>query len=177
MDYFCTILAPRFPEMQFISFGAAMPIGLASRIGFVESELLTDEQADQLASIEQLVHLQYLAPASVKVSVTDNRLLQMRPDLIASGRIPAMQVEPDGAVRAMAIYEGTVGNVLTEPPATVWKRAVARWNDPFVTETLSPVRTMKDWAAATRRLDYHFGTDEVRARIDRRPPYPALVCS
>jgi organic radical activating enzyme len=175
MDAFCTIMAPRFPQMQFIWFGAAMPIGLASRVGFVDRELLSDTQVDQLATIEQLEHLQSLAPASVEVSVTDNRLLQMRPDLIASGRIPAMQVEPDGRVRAMAIYEGTVGSLLEEPPAELWKRAVARWSDPVVSETLSSVHTMKEWAEATRRIDYHFGTGDDRARIDRRPPYPSLT--
>ncbi|MEU4515121.1 hypothetical protein AB0G05_36955 [Nonomuraea wenchangensis] len=38
-------------------------------------------------------------------------------------------------------------------------------------EALSAVRSMEDWAEGTRRIDYHFGTDEVRRRIDRRPAY------
>ncbi len=163
MDDFCTTIAPRFPEMSFIWYGPAMPIGLASRTGFVEHEILTDAQVDLLVSAAQHTHLQSLAPASVQVSVTDNRMLQMRPDLIAAGLIPAMQVEPDGNVRAMAIYEGTVGNVLTEPPLEVWQRAIARWSDPVVTEALGPAR----------RIDYVFGTDDDRARIDRRPPFAA----
>jgi organic radical activating enzyme len=171
MDDYCTTIARRYPEMRFIWFGPAMPIGLASRPGFVAAELLSDAQADLLTSPAQLDHLRSLAPATVEVSVTDNRLLQMRPDLVAAGRIPAMQVEPDGAVRAMAIYEGTVGNVLTESPALLWQRAIARWSDPFVAGTLAPVRTMAQWAEATRRIDYWFGTDDDRARIDRRPQF------
>ncbi|MFI6995754.1 hypothetical protein [Nonomuraea wenchangensis] len=82
-----------------------------------------------------------------------------------------LQVEPDGEVRAMPIYEGTVGNLLTEDAGTLWERVQERWSDPFVVETLSAVRSMQDWAEAARRLDHHFGTDEVRRRIDRRPPY------
>jgi MoaA/NifB/PqqE/SkfB family radical SAM enzyme len=175
IDEFCTTIAPRFPELGFISIGAAMPIGLASRTGFVDRELLTDAQADQLASAEQLDRLRVLAPPSVQVSVTDNRMLQMHPDLIARGVFPTMQLEPDGAVRAMAIYEGTVGNVLIEDPRVLWERAVARWSDPVVTETLGPARTMREWAEATRQIDYHFGSDSDRARIDRRPAYPALA--
>jgi len=178
LEEFCTTITPRFPEMQFILFGAAEPSGLASRVGFSDYELLTDAQASQLASTEWARHLQSLAPVTVGVGTTDNRPLQMHPDLVASGMaFRAMQVEPDGAVRAMAIYEGTVGNVLTESPAVLWERAVARWSDPFVTQTLSPVRTMKEWAEATRRIDYHFGSDEVRVRLDRRPAYPAPTSS
>lgn len=174
LEEFCTTIAPQFPEMQFIWFGAAAPTGLASRIGFADHELVTDAQANQLGSGELTEHLQSLAPTCVRVGATDNRALQMHPDLIASGMaFRAMQVEPDGQVRAMAIYEGTVGNVLTESPVALWERAIARWGDPFVTQTLSPVRTMKEWAEATRRIDYHFGSGEVRARVDRRPPYPA----
>jgi MoaA/NifB/PqqE/SkfB family radical SAM enzyme len=175
LDRFCTAVAPRFSELQFISFGAAMPIGLASRAGFVDHEMLSDDSADELVRAETIARLQSLAPPSVRVSATDNRLLQYRPDLVARGLIPAMQVEPDGRVRAMAIYEGTVGDLLTEPATVLWERCVARFDDPFVVQTLSPVRTMRQWAEATRRLDYHFGTDDDRARIDRRPRYSALT--
>ncbi|MEV4076657.1 hypothetical protein [Nonomuraea fuscirosea] len=38
-------------------------------------------------------------------------------------------------------------------------------------EALSAIRSMEDWGQATQRIDYHFGTDEVRRRIDRRPAY------
>src|SRR4051794_14226026 len=175
LEDFCTTVAPRFPELGFLSFGAAMPIGLASRAGFVDHELLGDDQVDRLVSRETVDRLQSLAPPSVQVSATDNRLLQYRPDRVAAGFLPAMQVEPDGRVRAMAIYEGTVGSLLTEPPLTLWERSMARLADPFVLDTLSPVRTMRQWAEATRRLDRHFGTDDDRDRIDRRPVYVSLV--
>ncbi|WP_198942998.1 radical SAM protein [Actinophytocola xanthii] len=171
---FCEDIAPRFSELSYVALGPAMPIGLGSRAVFVEHELLDDEQVDRLTAPEQLAYLRSLAPPPVQVSVTDNRLLSYRPDLLARGRIPAMQVEPDGLVRAMAIYEGTVGSLLTDPPAELWRRSVDRWRDPFVVDTLTPVRTMREWAEATRRLDYRFGTDDDRARIDNRPVFLSL---
>jgi hypothetical protein len=82
-----------------------------------------------------------------------------------------MQVEPDGDVRGMPIYEGTVGSLLTDPPETLWGRGVERWNDPFVREAFADVRTMRDWAAACRRIDYHFGSDAVKAMVDNRAAY------
>ena len=87
--------------------------------------MLTDEQ-EALLRGGQLEHaLQSLAPSSVKVSTTDNRDLQMHPDrLAAGGNIGAMHVEPDGMVRAMSMYEGTVGNLLVESPSVLWERAV-----------------------------------------------------
>lgn len=61
---------------------------------------------------------------------------------------------------------------MEEPPAELWRRAVQRWTDPFVTEALSGAGTVRGWAEAVRRIDHHFGSDEVRARIDRRPAFP-----
>jgi len=177
LEDFCATVAPRFPDLGFLSFGAAMPIGLASRAGFVEHELLDDAQADRLASAETIRRLQSLVPSGVSVSATDNRLLQYHPDRVAAGKLPAMQVEPDGRVRAMAIYEGTVGSLLSEPPLTLWERSMVRLTDPFVVQTLSSVGTMRQWAEATRRLDRHFGTDADRDRIDRRPTYVPLIVS
>jgi MoaA/NifB/PqqE/SkfB family radical SAM enzyme len=172
IDDMCSAVAPRFPNLGFLWFGAAVPSGLASRIGFAEHELLTDAQHGRLGSRAQLAHVRSLAPRSVAVATNDNLILQMHPDLVARGAyMPAIQVEPDGAVRAMPIYEGTVGNVLTDPPDVLWKRAVERWSDPFVVDALRPVKTMAQWAEAARRIDYHFGSDEVRARIDRRPAF------
>jgi hypothetical protein len=172
MGEFCTSIAPRFPELGHLLFGAAVPSGLANRTGFAADELLSDDQIRVLGDAEHLWRLRSLSPPSVRVDTTDNRALQMRPDLIAQGMFfPAMQIEPDGEVRAMPIYEGSVGNILTRSPAELWQKAVARWSDPFVVETLSPVRTMKEWAAAARRIDNRFGSSEVLARIDRRPRY------
>ncbi|MFI7601323.1 radical SAM protein [Actinoplanes sp. NPDC049681] len=172
IDDLCTAVARRFPRLGFLWFGAAVPSGLASRADFAVHELVTDAQHRQLGSPEQLARIRSLAPRSVAVASNDNLMLMMRPDLVARGvYMPALQVEPDGEVRAMPIYEGTVGNVLTEPPDVLWDRAVQRWGDPFVVEALTPVRTMVQWADAARRIDYHFGTDATRARIDRRPAF------
>lgn len=172
IDDFCTRLAPGIPGLDFINFGAVVPTGLATRISFADAELLTDAEADRLASPAEAGRLQSLAPASVTVATTDNRRLQMRPDRVARGIVfPVMQIEPDGAVRGLPIYEGTVGNLLTEPGDLLWRRAVARWTDPFVTSALAGADTMAQWAEAARRIDQHFGSDATRARIDHRPPY------
>jgi organic radical activating enzyme len=168
----CASIAPQFPELQFISFGAVIPSGLASRVGFVEHEMLNEEQEEMLTGAQMAHELKSLAPASVEVRTTNNRDLQMHPDLLAAGGdIPAMHVEPDGMVRAMPMYEGTVGSLLGESASVLWKRAVDRLSDPFVIEVLKPARTRKAWAEATRRIDQHFGSLEVRARIARRPRY------
>ena len=169
---FCASVAPRFPELRSISFGAVIPTGLGSRVGFVEQEVLSEEQAALLGQGQLAEELQSLVRASVEVSTTDNRRFQLHPELLAAGMdIPAMQVEPDGKVRAMPVYEGTVGSLLTEPPELLWERAMERWSDPFVVETLTPARTMSGWGQATRRIDQRFGTPDDRARIARRPEY------
>ena len=87
VDDMCRDVAARFPELGALSFGPAVPAGLASQPGFVEHELLRDEQADRLAGPEETARLAAIAPASVSVSTTDNRFLQMRPDLIADGNV------------------------------------------------------------------------------------------
>ncbi|MFC9596032.1 radical SAM protein [Streptomyces sp. NPDC056944] len=172
VEEFLTAVAPRFPGLGQVSFGAVVPEGLASRAGFAEHELLPEAGVRLLGDPEYARRLQELAPPGVRVTSTDNLALQMRPDLIGAGVcLPVLQIEPDGAVRAMAAYEGTVGNVLTDPPAELWRRAVARWHDPFVRETLAPVRTMREWAEATRAIDLRFGTEADRRRIARRPAF------
>ncbi|MER6178206.1 radical SAM protein [Streptosporangium sp. NPDC001681] len=170
---FCTDIAPRFPRMRFLNLAAAVPSGLASRPGFAETELLGNEELATLTSEEYTERLRSLAPASLAVTTSDNFILMMHPGIVASYGFPLMQIEPDGEVRAMPIYEGCVGNLLTEAPDVLWRRAVERWSDPFVVETLSPVRSMTDWAEATRRIDRRFGFPEVLTRIDRRPPWQA----
>jgi MoaA/NifB/PqqE/SkfB family radical SAM enzyme len=168
----CSVIAPRFPELQFISFGTVIPAGLATRVEFVEQEMLSEEQVALMGNGQLERELQSLAPTTVEVETDDNQRLQMRPDLLAEGiGLPALHIEPDGLVRALCAYEGTVGNLLLEEPAVLWERAMERLNDPFVIEALTPVRTMKEWAAATRRIDEHFGSPEVRARIARQPLY------
>ncbi|MEV0644279.1 radical SAM protein [Phytomonospora sp. NPDC050363] len=174
LERFCREVLPRFPMLHTVLFGAVVPSGLASREGFARHELLTEDQVDRLTGTAFRALLSGLAPSTVDVQTTGNRELQMHPDLIADGMVfPAMQVEPDGEVRAMPIYEGTVGNLLREPAPELWKRSVERWSDPFVTAALAGARTWPQWAEATRKIDEHFGTEEVRARIGARPAYPS----
>lgn len=174
LEAFCTELVPRFPELQFLFFEAVVPGGLANRQGFAERELLTEEQLRHLTSPATVQRLRSLVPPSVWVRSSTGRALQMHPDDVANEMAARslMQIEPDGAVRGMAIYEGTVGSLLEEPAQVIWERVLARPMDPFVVQTLKPVRTSQQWAEAVRRIDYHFGSEEVRARIDRRPDYP-----
>lgn len=178
MELLCTTMAARFPRINMISFNAAAPAGLASTRGFADHELVTDDQAAALAGRELRKRLAAQVPPSVRIGTTDNRQLLMSPTLIAEGTITnAMQIEPDGEVRAMPMYEGTVGNLLSDSPWTLWDRSVQRWTDPFLVQTLSQVKTMQDWAEACRKIDYHYGSDEVRARIDRRPAFAGLPVS
>ncbi|GLZ78456.1 hypothetical protein Afil01_32630 [Actinorhabdospora filicis] len=165
-------LVARFPNLTELHLGAVVPTGLASRPTFNEHEMLSDEQVSDLNSEATKARLQAAAPATVKVSTTDNFAVQMHPDFIAThpGFRP-LEVEPDGEVRAMPIYEGTVGSLLTVDPQELWRRSRARWDDPWVVETLRGVTTRQDWAEAVRRIDYRFGSEEVRARIDKRPAF------
>ncbi|MFC4081260.1 radical SAM protein [Amycolatopsis samaneae] len=172
LEDICTTIAPRFPALGSLDFGAVVPAGLASRRGFEERELLSEEQVRLMGGAALERRLRSLAPPSVRVTCTDNLVLQMNPRQFARGcDFAALQIEPDGEVRAMPVYEGTVGSLLEEPWHVLWRRATQRWTDPFVVEALSSVRTMAEWADATRRIDYHFGSDSVRARIDRRPDF------
>lgn len=175
MESLCTSAAARFPRIGLISFNAAAPAGLASTTGFADHELVNDEQAAALAGRKLRRRLAALVPSSVRIETTDNRALRMSPDLRARGIVTnAMQIEPDGQVRAMPMYEGSVGNVLSEPAWTLWERSVRRWDDPFLVQTLSQVHTMQDWASACREIDYHYGSAQVRARIDRRAVFVGL---
>ncbi|MEU6720821.1 radical SAM protein [Nonomuraea sp. NPDC046802] len=167
---FCAHVASRFANLDSVFFGAVLPTGLASRPSFAEHELLDEGQAERLRDGSLRRELQRLAPA-IEIRTSDNGMFQMHPDRLAAGEIPAMQVEPDGLVRAMPIYEGTVGSLLQEDPFVLWERAVSRWSDPWVTSLLRSASSPADWAEATRRIDARFGSDADRARIRERPPY------
>lgn len=172
MDQLCAEVAPRFPHLETVYFGAVVPTGLASRPSFVEHELLSDEQVAELVAPDTRRRLQGAAPASVTVETTENFEVQMNPDFLA--RTPGFrpfEIEPDGRVRGMPIYEGTVGSLLTDDPREVWRRVRERWNDPYVIECLDRIRTRADWADAVRRLDHHFASPDDRRRIERRRPY------
>jgi MoaA/NifB/PqqE/SkfB family radical SAM enzyme len=168
----CSSIASRFTSLSSLSFGAVIPTGLASRESFSQAELIQDNLFSLMIGREFVENLQASAPSRTRVTVTDIRKFQMHPDLIAAGiGIPPLQIEPDGQVRAMPIYEGTIGNVLDEPIEVLWGRAIERWSDSFVVSTLRNVNAMQDWASAARLLDLQFGSASDRDRISRRPVY------
>lgn len=171
MRDFCRLVSERIPYLHYLFFGAAMPIGLASRAGFVRYEIVSPDQLRLLRDDSFANEIRAQARKALDVCVSDNAMFQMRPEWLARGQIPAMQVEPDGRVRAMPIYEGTVGSLLVEAGTTLWERAVARWNDRGVQRLISSALTMETWAEATRRMDLMFGSPDDRDRIKRRPEY------
>jgi hypothetical protein len=156
----------RFPEMSFINMGAAVPSGTASAAWFAENELLTEEQLAVLRRYGRGGGTE----GRVLVSLSDQRYLQMHPDDVADGsaNVDTLLVEPDGDVRAMAMYEGTIGNIMIEPPEILWQRAQERWRDPFVVDRLSAARTRVEWAAATRAIDERYARIEDSERIRKR---------
>jgi len=177
IERLCAEVTPRFPHLRFLSFGAAVPSGLASREGYAELELLSEEQLAVLRDRDFRLRLLALAPAVAQVSVSDNLELQMHPDRCTPGSacVNVMQIEPDGQVRAMPIYEGTVGNILEDSPEVIWRRAQEHRHDAFVVRELSTVRTMRDWARAARNIDRHFASSAELVRISRREEYTGRV--
>ncbi|GAA0366302.1 radical SAM protein [Streptomyces blastmyceticus] len=169
LERFATDIARRFPELHTLAFNAAVPEGLAGRPEFCRYELLDHDMVVRMAGEEQLRRLRELAPPTVTVFTTDNFHLAMNPQRVAQRTdTRLMQVEPDGEVRGIPAYEGTVGSLLDVPAKELWERTLARLDDPFVIETLSAVHTVEDWAEAARRMDHHFASPEDRARIARR---------
>ncbi|MEL3945688.1 MULTISPECIES: radical SAM protein [Streptomyces] len=169
LEAFAADIAHRFPHLTTLGFNAAVPEGLASRPEFCAHELLDDDQVARLTSETLRSRLRALAPPSVSVHTTDNMNLVMNPERVAR-RVDTlvMQVEPDGLVRGIPVYEGTVGSLLEEPGSVLWERTLARLEDPFVVETLSSVHSMGTWAEAVRLMDRRFGSAEDIARFDRR---------
>lgn len=169
---FCREVVAQFPELSNVSFGSVIPTGLASRSSFAEFELLNEEQIAILRDGQLEKELQSIVNPSIVISITDNKMFQLNPDLIASGiNIPPIQVEPDGQVRAMPIYEGVVGSLLEEPLTVLWERAIERWNHPLVVDVLKSAATELAWAKATREIDLFFGSESDRKRIANRPLY------
>jgi hypothetical protein len=88
LEEFCTAIAPRFPELKFLSLGAAVPSGLANRPGYADHELLTDDQLWLLGSPGFARHLQSLAPASVKVGTFGMEGWRWRPVVAMALTVP-----------------------------------------------------------------------------------------
>jgi MoaA/NifB/PqqE/SkfB family radical SAM enzyme len=165
LDRFVVDMTKRFPDLDFVRFGAVVPEGLAQEEGFVARELLSDDELIALGESE--VQLASHARNHATVSVTDARyFLPSSPLSAASASIA--HIEPDGELRAFTTYEAKVGNVLRESLDVLWRRALAWRQQPFVKQQLASVRTLDDWARATRALDRRYGSEADRARIARR---------
>lgn len=172
----CSQIAAAYPGLSFVSAGAAVPSGLAGREGYVERELLTEAQLAEVRDPALLERLRALAPATLQqIEVHDGFFLQLHPEQLRSGQAASnvMEIEPDGGVRGLLIYEGTVGNILTEAPEVLWRRAQERMQDPFVAQALAGARTMKEWAVAARHIDQRFIAPRDLLRLTRRPAYAA----
>jgi MoaA/NifB/PqqE/SkfB family radical SAM enzyme len=158
-------MTARFAAVDYVTFGAVVPEGLAQEEAFGEHELLRDEEMVWLQKAE--AYLAAGARSSARVSVTDARyFLPSSPLWQASAGIA--HLEPDGALRAFTNYEAKVGNILEEPVPVLWERALAWRADPFVAEQLRSIRTVADWARVSRALDRRFGSEDDLARIVRR---------
>jgi MoaA/NifB/PqqE/SkfB family radical SAM enzyme len=162
---FVADMTSRFPNLDYVRFGAAMPVGLGQEQRFVDDELLRDDELQALADAEP--QLAARAENGTEVTVTDIRSFLPTSPLSADGESIA-QIEPDGQLRAFACYEAKVGNVLDEPIEVLWDRAIAWRNTPFVKEQTSSIHTLADWARATRVLDRRYGSQADKARIARR---------
>jgi MoaA/NifB/PqqE/SkfB family radical SAM enzyme len=161
-------LPRRFPRIDFVHFGAAIPTGLASEEAYANRELL---DGDALATLpSRIASLRALAPWSVRVALMDNAAFLMSTEQIRRGEANdyIAKIEADGGVRAVDIYEGVVGNILEEPFEQIWARARARHDDPEFQSHLDGVRTMADWARATRAIDRRYASTEDLARLRAR---------
>jgi MoaA/NifB/PqqE/SkfB family radical SAM enzyme len=155
----------RFPNLDYVRFGAVMPVGLAQEPGFVGAELLSDAELEALVGAEP--ELISRAENGIEVSVTDIRSFLPTSPLSLDGEGIA-QIEPDGQLRAFACYEAKIGNVLDEPIDVLWERAIAWRNSPFVRAQTSSVYNLTDWARAARVLDRRYGSEADKARIAHR---------
>jgi MoaA/NifB/PqqE/SkfB family radical SAM enzyme len=168
-----TDVAARFPEAEFVIFNGVVPQGLASRDDYA-AELLDEAQMAALDGEDLARSLAKLAGDRLAVFTRNNFDLQMHPETVRDGTawtLDRMIVEPDGEVRAMEAYEGTVGNVRDEPLELLWRRSCDRRGDPFVADQLRAVRSTAEWSAATRAIDRRFAAPAELVRLDKRRPY------
>ncbi|MGZ3417667.1 MAG: radical SAM protein [Polyangiales bacterium] len=161
-------LPRKFPRIDYVHCGAAIPTGLASEEAYAERELLDGDGLARLA--ERATALRRVAPKGVRIEVFDNSAFLMASDQIARGRAndDLVKIEADGRMRAIDIYEGTVGHLLEEPFHVLWARACARHEHPFVESQLAGVRTHREWSRATRAIDREFAAPEDLLRLRAR---------
>lgn len=158
-------LPGRVPGLEYVQLAMVMPGGLAAEEDFVEREQPTDAEAQAL--VDASSHLASLAPPGVRVGVGDVRAFHAQ-RVPGAPRIPMAHVEPDGQLRAFETCEAKVGSVLEEPFEVLWERALAWRGEAFVVEQFGAIRTLRDWARASRVLDEHYGSRADRERIARR---------
>jgi MoaA/NifB/PqqE/SkfB family radical SAM enzyme len=166
IEQFIEDVTSRFPDLGFVRFGAAIPSGLAAERRVETTELLTIEQL--LSFNDARERFAARARNGVAVSVTDVRYFLPATGSAAASDVDIALIEPDGALRAVPIYEAKIGNVLEEPLDALWPRAMAWRSDPFVVAEIGSIQTMADWARVTRTLDQRYGSAEDRVRIARR---------
>lgn len=164
-EQFVREVTSRFPEVDYVTFGAVIPEGLAQEEQFAARELLSDEQLVALSAAE--AELVSYARNGAHVSVTDARSFLPTSPLSAQGETIA-HIEADGQLRAVTNYEAKVGSVLEEPLDVLWGRALAWRNDPFVATQRNSIRNLEDWARVTRLLDRRYGSAADKLRIARR---------
>lgn len=165
LEQFVQTMLKRFPQLDFIRFGAVIPSGLAAERAFEASELLSIQELVDLIDVGR--RLAAREDSTVDISVTDIRYFLPQPGVSAVD-LDILHIEPDGALRAFPIYEAKVGNVLHESLDVLWPRVRAWRSDPFVSQQMENIRTMGDWARAARILDRRYGSPDDRERIERR---------
>ncbi len=167
LERFVHAVIARFPNLDFIRFGAVIPSGLAAEPDFEASELLSIQELVDLIEVGR--RLAALAGGTTDISVTDVRYFLPQPGVSAVD-LDILHIEPDGALRAFPIYEAKVGNVLEQPLDILWPQVRAWRSDPFVAEKMETIRTMADWAKTARILDRRYGSNDDRERIALRAP-------
>ncbi len=175
IEAICSSIVPRFPHLSFVRFGLAIPSGLGSDEAYAATELLTDEELAMFRDPAFERRLRDLLPGTVsRLKLNDNFALAMDAESQerGEGTDRLLHVEADGSVRGLAIYEGTIGNILHDPPEVLWQRVIERRRHPVALRVLPKVRGLGDWAVAARQMDWQFGSDETRARLARRPAIP-----
>ncbi|GAB4568075.1 MAG: hypothetical protein Tsb0020_21140 [Haliangiales bacterium] len=165
VEKFVVDMTTRFPELDHITFGAAVPCGLAEEESFA-GELLSEDDLDTLAASHQrLVELS--KSPTTEINVADVRLFRPDSPLHEMGDTHA-HLEPDGQLRAFATNEKKVGSILEVPVDELWRRALEWRNSPFVSELRCSIRNTEDWARVNRTLDQHFGSENDLVRIAKR---------
>lgn len=157
-------MTSRFPTLDYVRIGGAIPCGLAEEESFFK-ELLTELELAEL--VDAAPQLKERSRNGIRVDVTDVRLFRPDSPLSIAGDTHA-HLEPDGQLRAFATYEAKVGSVLDTPIDELWGRAVAWRNSPFVTEQRNSIHSTEDWARVARVLDRRYGSKDDLVRILRR---------